>query len=161
MFKVTFKQNPKNSFRLITKVGNETTVMLEGIIDLPDLRKYIPTEVVEWITNQSMVEGYENTASNQLIIYSRGMSKCHPDDKYDVILGERLAESRAKQNIYKFMYYFCKKIFEYFNTALRGNDYVCGDECEPNSLLSDVLKYKKLWWAELDHFEKLRRNNDE
>lgn len=32
---------------------------------------------------------------------STGVARCNPDDDFDVIKGERIAESRAKQNLYK------------------------------------------------------------
>ena len=94
MFKISFKETPKNPSKLVTKMGNETTVMLRGICKLPDFFKYLPEEITDWIGHQIHVEGYEDVANNQLIIYSKGVSKCHPDDKYNTVLGERLAESR-------------------------------------------------------------------
>jgi hypothetical protein len=49
-------------------------------------------------------ELYENIANNTLIIFSQGTSRCMDGDKFDSLLGERLAEARAKYVIYKFFY---------------------------------------------------------
>lgn len=36
--------------------------------------------------------------------FAQGKAKCHPDDKFDLTLGERIAESRASSNLYLKIY---------------------------------------------------------
>ena len=150
MFKVSFKETPKNPSKLVTKMGNETTVMLKGICDLPEFWKYLPEEIVEWITHQKHVEGYEDIAKNQLIIYAKGISKCHPEDKYDTVFGERMAESRAKEFIYKFFYDLTSKLYDYYDRIMFGYPGVVA-EGNNGSLAQDVAKYEKLLNHEKQH----------
>ena len=102
VFKVSFRETDKNPSKAIEKVGRTTTVILKGAVSLPSFWCDIPKEISEWIAGQTKVELYENVANNTLYVYSRGMTRCHEDDKYDSLLGERLAEARAKYFIYKF-----------------------------------------------------------
>ena len=150
MFKVSFKESPKCPSKLVTKMGNETTVMFKGTVSLPPLWKHIPSEVVGWIENQRHIEGYEDIAKNQLIIYSKGVSKCSPNDHYDTILGERLAESRAKYFIYKFIHDLCSRLADYYEKVLYGNSIPIVDT--PNEgLTADISKYDKLCRREKQH----------
>lgn len=145
MFKVSFKETPQNPSKLVTKMGNETTVILKGICDLPAFFEYIPKEISEWIEGQRHIEGYEDIASNQLIIYSKGIARCHPEDKYDSILGERMAESRAKELIYQFFFGLCSRFRDYYCMIVFG-DLKCNAAKVSNDSLTKALNtYKKLW----------------
>lgn len=161
MFKVSFKESPKDPCKLVTKLGNQTTVLLRGTVDIPDFWKYIPNNISEWIAGQKHIEGYEDIAKNQLTIYSRGISKCHPDDHYDTVLGERLAEARAKCFIYRFFYDLTYKLSEYYGTILYGDSCPVVDNSK-DGIIADVMKYEKLYRHELNHQKELiRRDKDE
>ena len=149
LFKVSFKETPKNPSKLVTKMGGETTVMLKGTCDLPEFWKHLPDEIVKWIEGQSHVEGYEDIANNQLIIYAKGVSKCHPEDKYDIVFGERMAEARAKETIYKFFYHLCYKLEEYYQAILFGSDMVVNETKQ--GIMGAAIKYEKLWQHEKHH----------
>ena len=149
MFKVSFKETPKNPSKLVTKMGNETTVMLRGTCKLPDFFKYIPEDIMDWIAHQVHVEGYEDVANNQLIIYAKGVSKCHPEDKYDTVFGERMAESRAKECIYKFFYGLCYRLEEYYQKILFGDNGVVNST--NHGVVGAYIKYEKLWQHEKHH----------
>lgn len=157
MFKVSFKETPKNPTKLVTKLGNETTVMLKGFCKLPNFWKYIPEEISKWIENQSKVEVYEDIVGNQLIIYAKGLSRCHPEDKYDTILGERMAESRAKEIIYTFFFNLSRKLYDYYDRIMFGFPGVVG-EGNNNSLAQDVTKYEKFIHQEKRHQVELLQN---
>ena len=156
LFKVSFKETPKNSSKLVTKIGNETTVMLRGTCDLPAFFKYIPEEIYDWIAHQTHVEGYEDVANNQLIIYAKGVSKCHPEDKYNTVFGERMAESRAKEVIYKFFYDMCCKLEDYYQKILFGSDGIVNTTNQ--GVVGAVIKYEKLWQHEKHHQVELLQN---
>ena len=149
MFKVSFKEAPDNPSKLVTKMGNETTVMLKGTCELPDCWKYLPEEIVKWIEGQSHIEGYEDMADNQLIIYAKGVSKCHPEDKFDTIFGERMAEARAKECIYKFFYGLCYRLENYYQKILFGSDGVVNTTNQ--GVVGAYIKYEKLWQREKQH----------
>lgn len=149
MFKVSFKESPKNHSKLVTKMGNETTVMLRGTCELPEIWKYLPEEIVHWIEGQVHVEGYEDIAKNQLIVYARGISKCHPEDKYDTVFGERMAESRAKEFIYKFFYGLTYRLSEYYGRILYGDGPVV--DTPKQGLMADVVRYEKFLMHERHH----------
>lgn len=149
MFKVSFKETPKNPAKLVTKLGNETTVLLKGTVELPAFWKYLPNEIFELIALQTHIEIYEDISRNQLIIYSNGIAKCHPDDRYDTILGERMAESRAKYNIYKLFYELTYKLSEYYGKILYGDSSIVDTPKE--GLMADVKKYDSLCKREKEH----------
>lgn len=44
---------------------------------------------------------------------SVGISKCHPDDTFDIVVGKRIAESKAKAKMYKTVLKRWKKVFNY------------------------------------------------
>ena len=156
MFKVSFKETPKNPSKLVTKMGNETTVMLRGTCKLPAFWKYIPEDIYKWIEGQRHIEGYEDIANNQLIIYAKGISKCHPEDKYDTVFGERMAESRAKEVIYKFFYNLCYNLNEYYQAILFGSDQIVNET--EQGIVGAAVKYEKLLNHEKQHQVELLQN---
>jgi hypothetical protein len=158
MFKVSFKETPKNPVKLVTKMGNETTILMKGTVGLPAFWKYMPDEICEWVFHQTHIEIYEDISKNQLIIYSKGIAKCHPGDRYDTILGERMAESRAKYNIYKFFYELTYRLSEYYGAILYGNDGPIVDTPK-DGLMADVQKYEKLYQKERAHQIELLKGN--
>jgi len=155
MFKVSFKETPKNPYKLVTKVGGETTVLLKGTVELPAFWKYMPEEICEWIAHQAHIEGYEDTSKNQLIIYSRGIAKCHPEDHYDTVLGERMAESRAKYFIYKFFYDLSVKLSVYYGAILYGTNNAIPPTNNTVGILADLNKYQELCIREELHQSEL------
>jgi hypothetical protein len=154
MFKVSFKETPKQPSKAITKVGLTTTVILRGVIKLPPFWKHMPNDIVEWIGKARKVECYENIVDNTLIIYSTGMSKCRPDDKYDSLVGERLAESRAKTHIYCFFYDLTYKLYNYYSNILFGSEATVSVGA-PGSLERAMYKYEKLYRREIEHQEEI------
>ena len=159
IFKVSFKETPKQPSKAVTKVGLTTTVILRGVIKLPSFWKYMPDDIVDWIGKAKKVEGYENLADNTLIIYSTGVSKCNPDDKYDSLLGERLAEARAKYHIYKFFYDLTSKLYDYYNKIMFGEAEIV-DSGHGSCLERDTDKYEGLCIREAHHIGELLKDNN-
>lgn len=154
IFKVSFKETPKQPSKAVTKVGLVTTVILKGIVDLPEFFDHIPTEIMDWIGHQKKVEIYEDMANHTMQIFSTGMAKCHEDDKYDSLLGERLAEARAKYVIYKFFYDLTSKLYNYYDRIMFGNqDVVCSGT--GSCIAQDIKKYKGLGIREAHHIGEL------
>ena len=154
MFKVSFKETPNSPSKIVTKMGNVTLVMLKGTCKLPDFFKYIPEDVSNWISQQKHVECYEDIVNNELIIYSEGVSKCHPEDKYESVFGERMAESRSKECIYKFLYGLCSRLYAYYDNIMFGYPGVVASGSNL-SLAYALTKYEKLWRHEKQHLVEL------
>lgn len=153
MFKVSFKETPKSPSKLITKSGAVTNCTLMGSVSLPEFFDYLPPHINMWISKVDYVEIYEDVANHKMIIFSSGVAKCSPNDRYDTILGERIAESRAKYCIYKFFYNFTKKVISYYYELILGMP--CEVNCKDGTLASDNIKYEKLMRREEKHLEEL------
>ena len=110
MFKVSFKETDDCPSKLVEKVGKTTTVVYKGIVKLPKFWWYLPKDIMEWVKYRDSLEIYENVANNTLIVYARGKTKCAEGDTYDSLLGERIAEAKAKMVIYKFFADLCQRI---------------------------------------------------
>ncbi len=154
MFKVSFKETENNPSKVVYKAGMITNVILKGTMELPEFWHNIPQEIMEWIAVQRKVELYEDVAHAILIIHSEGKSKCRRDDKYDTLLGERLAEARAKYCIYKFFYDLCARLFDYYNKILFGSAGVV-DSGSGNCIARDLKKYEALCIRESHHIGEL------
>ena len=154
MFKVSFN----DSSRKVFKEGRETTVILRGTVKLPEFWHSLPQSIMDWIANRKNLEVYENLVNNYLIIYSSGISRCHKDDKYDSILGERVAEGRAKLYIYRFFCTLCMKIERYYNKILFGTPIV--DSGDGDCLMADIKKYTDFCIREAHHLGELLKDKE-
>lgn len=165
MFKISFKETP-TPCKTIFKEGRKTTVTYRGIIRLPRLWWYMPPEIRRWVNQCRYVDISENIATNMATIYSIGTSRCREDDKYDTILGERIAEARSKYNMYRFIAELCNKLMLYYNNWMYGIPAL--PEIGPSAvfdakqhryikkgLFSAYIKYWTLESKEIEHIEAL------
>lgn len=154
MFKVSFKETANNPCKVVVKTGRVTRVTLKGSMEIPYFWQLMPAEICEWIAQRNTVELYEDVAKNKILVYSEGISKCKDCDKYDSLLGERLAEARAKYSIYKFLFDLSSKLCNYYNKMLYGTTvFTC--EGSSNSLEGVVWKYRQLCDKEFEHQQTL------
>lgn len=159
IFKVSFKEDKKNPSKVIEKAGGTTIVTLKGVVNLPEFWYNIPKEVHFWISRNTKVEIYEDIANNTLIIFSRGISRCMDGDRYDSLLGERLAEARAKYVIYKFFYDLTSKLHIYYSEIMFGNqEVICSGT--GSCLTQDIKKYEGLCIRESHHIGELLASKD-
>jgi len=154
MFKVSFKETKDNLSKIIEKKGKTTTVTLKGVVKLPAFWESLPKCIYKWLLVVSKIELYENLYDNTLTIFAEGTAMCHEDDKYDSLLGERLAEARAKCKIYKFFFTLCDNLYEYYSTILFGSGGVV-DSGEGDCVAKDLKKYEDLYNREIKHIEDL------
>lgn len=159
IFKVSFKETENNPSKAVYKAGRVTNVILKGTVELPHFWHLIPANICEWVAEQTKVELYEDVAHNILIVHSEGIAKCHEEDKYDSLLGERLAEARAKYCIYKFFYDLTTKLYDYYNRILFGEDGVVDMGCG-SCIAQDVKKYEGLCIREAHHIGELLASKD-
>jgi hypothetical protein len=96
-------------------------------------------------------------SNNILIIHSEGIAKCKEGDKYDSVLGERLAESRAKYCIYKFFYGLTSKLYDYYNKIMFGDAGIV-DGGHGSCLAQDLKKYEGLYIRESHHIGELLKD---
>lgn len=159
LFKISFKDTPKKSAKTVVVANRNVHVLLIGFVKLPKFWKYVPDEIINWITSNSGgdIAGEEDTNANVFNLSVSGHAKCHEDDKFDYEFGVRLAEARAKYRIYRFFYHIAVKLYNYYDEILYGFPGVvdCGSgDC----IASEVLKYEKMCIREAKHIEKLLKD---
>lgn len=158
MFKVSFKEDECPS-KVVEKVGKVTTVMYKGTVKLPKIWWYLPQEILKWIKYRDSLEIYENVANNTLIVYAKGKTKCAEGDTYDSLLGERIAEAKAKMVIYKFFADLCQRIYRYYEELLTGDKSFSIPPVN-EGVAGDLLKYRKLYMIEKEHIKTLVENGN-
>lgn len=160
MFKVSFKEKDNCPSKVVEKIGKKTTVYYKGTVALPKFWWYLPKKIYDWIGNIGSLEIYENMATNELIIYAKGTAKCAEGDTYDSLLGERLAEAKAKLVIYRFFRDLSLKICHYYSDILTGEWGFTGTYLyKDKGLAGDYNKYSKLCKTEEAHIIKLLSND--
>lgn len=153
MYKVSFTDDFKKVERFNNKV---TKVTLKGTIKnawaLDDLN--IPQSIYDWMRN--------NNCKDLDTLEVSGIAIRSDNDKDDPVLGERLAEARAKLKIYKFMRTFCHKMLKYYALKLYGittNSAITlraiDQESYDDSLQKAYKKYSKLVDVENTHIKQL------
>ena len=154
MYKVSFTDD----FKKVKRFGKKVTkVTLEGIINNVYNQNSIsiPTPVFAWMV--------DNIGSHINTIKMTGTAIRNDKDKDNPVLGERLAEARAKLKIYKFMKTFCNKMLKYYKFKLYGtkanNEIIVktnpeGLSCN-DSLLKAYMKYDRLVDVENTHIKQL------
>ena len=152
MYKVSFTDDFKKVERFNNKV---TKVTLKGTIKnayaLDGLN--IPQSFYEW-----MINSWGDTDTIEV----SGIAIRSDKDKDDPVLGERLAEARAKLKIYKLMKTFCYKMLKYYALKLYGiktNNTITVKASEQesynDSLLKAYKKYDRLIDVENTHIKQL------
>lgn len=158
MLKVSFKENAK---KVQVFNNNATVVTLTGIMQCPDfINDCLPTSVYNWINEHPSVEVSETYTTNKgfyYIIIVSGKSVCAEGDTFDVQMGERIAESRAKIKLYKFMHTLCKKLMYCYHGYIYGvpedmGTYKTATLSDYHGGLQDACrKYAELWVKESRH----------
>ena len=156
MYKVSFTDDFKKVERFNNKV---TKVTLKGTIKnawaLDDLN--IPQSIYDWMR--------DNNCKDLDTLEVSGIAIRSDNDKDDPVLGERLAEARAKLKIYKFMKTFCYKMLKYYALKLYGINTknnintitvrAIDQESYDDSLQKAYKKYSRLVDVENTHIKQL------
>lgn len=156
MFKVSFKENPQFPVKKVQRFNDDrvTVVTLKGVTQVPVFLQYfIPHKVFDWTDTLKNVD-VEFTMRRMLITVT-GKSICSKEDKVDRVLGDRIAEARAKLHLYKFMAHFLNKIWTYFIEQLCGTALIkCTVDNEGTNkeyLGKAINKYWRLYKDEQKH----------
>ena len=154
MFKVSFKDTPRDPSKIVVRAGNKISVLLKGTVALPEFFKYIPESIIAWMTEeQKLISGEEDIANNIFHLKVSGHVLCHKDDTFDYVLGERLAEARAKYKMYRFFHTLILKLCTYYSTILYGSDDILATQ--DGGLLKELKKYERLMVKEAQHLQEL------
>jgi hypothetical protein len=157
MLKVSFKDNFK---KVQTFNDKATVVTLTGNVKFPnELFSLIPLNFDTWIFHHPSVEITDSVVKGWTLKVS-GTSICADGDSFNPVIGERIAESRAKLRIYKFMYTLCRKLLQHYFSIMYGNaeiDFASESHIEPQKdcLWVVLKKYKKLIMKESKHLYEL------
>ena len=160
MLKVSFK---KDSKKVQTFYNKATIVTLTGEVRIP--RKVwdaFPRDIIIWVRKHPKID-FDTDKSDlnycPLILEFTGKSICAEGDTFDEVTGYRIAESRAKIKIYKFMHTFCEMLMRYYYNIMYGNTELIIKESHteaPKDCLSlTCKKYTELWLKESHHLGKL------
>ena len=157
MLKVSFK----NDFKKVETFNDKATVVtLTGKMLCPNfMSDCLPTKVWEWIEHHPSIEVSESfmQLGHYYIIKSSGKSVCANGDTFDIKMGERIAECRAKIRIYKFMQTLTKMLLECYHGIAFGEDVAINDMdiCSGNSILYTNTRYTELLEHEKHHLVEL------
>ena len=122
--KVSFKKD-KEVKRYNDRV---TVVTLQGELKLKrEFMNNLPSPVFLWLNKLSNPEVTLSYSTSSLIIISEGKTIRAKEDTDDIVIAERIAESRAKIKLYRFMMKFICNIISYYNTLLYGGNEVTND----------------------------------
>ena len=158
MFKINFKGDFK---KVETFNDGATIVTLTGRMIIPNfIEDCLPNSVWEWVNNHPSVKvlGANLTQYYCWLIKVQGKSVCAKDDTFDVKTGERIAESRAKIKLYKFMQSMTTQLCEYYYALVYGKQgKAVSNFLHPNddSLYATNKRYTGLLDHERHHLIKL------
>lgn len=155
MIKVSFNDySYKKTERFNDKV---TIVTLTGKAKLSDLLVHaMPMKFIKWVGS------YQNPKINYdcmgtMYIIAKGKTVRHDKDKDNPVLAERIAESKAKLKIYRFVFTLIKKYIKTYEKILTGHEgsLIIKDEVAAASLLSTLDKYDGFIIKEVQHLRDL------
>ena len=156
MFKVSFKENPQFPVKKVQRFNDDrvTVVTLKGVTQVPVfLQYYIPCKVFDWTNTLKNVD--VEFVMSKMSITVTGKSICSKEDKVDRVLGDRIAEARAKLHLYKFMAHFLNKVWSYFMEQLCGTaliKYTVDNKGTNKEYLGKAInKYWRLYKDEQKH----------
>lgn len=158
MFKVSFKENKKFPVKKVERIEHtrETIVTLKGTVKLPlFLQCYIPSSVLEWMDTCKNVQ--VELTMTQMHLTIRGKARRSENDTDNPVFGERIAECRAKINLYKYIATLCCMITRCYEKFLYGDNALVLKEAivHMDNIDSALRKYNRLWNSEYEHLQNL------
>lgn len=156
MLKVSFKDKEGCPAKKVEVFNDKATVVtLTGVVKAPEWWWKIPKEIHKWMVNHPSVEVCDNLLGN-VTVKVIGKSICSDEDEFNPVLGERIAEARAKKKLYGFMLTLTKKIICYYHNLLYGKFAVKVEgESADSCIYKEMEKYSVLYSAELEHLRNL------
>lgn len=161
MIKVRFDvDNAKEVHYFNDKV---VTVTLTGRITEDSFNDF-PFSIIESMYLSDNPRFYHSVANNSEIVTVQGKAMKTDGDSFDPVVGERIAEGRAKLKLYNTIKSIAKKYIQYHMETIMGKndeeriDWVnilSHNYSYPCSIMQDYIKYEKLATKEREHLEEL------
>ena len=158
MIKVSFKGD---FMKVNTFNGKCVVVTMIGKMTMPiDLWQIFPNDVANWMWNHPSIDVRVYGGDGLRLEFS-GKAVCHDEDSFNEETGKRIAESRAKIRLYKFIHTLLYKLHVYYFGITFGDRYaLCdigelADYSKPGGIFEEMGKYKSLLDKETLHLEKL------
>lgn len=160
MLKVSFEKDGNIPIKEVQTFNDKVTIVaLHGIVRLPEFLRCIPKKIHDWMYTCQNVGVYPEIFN--LYVTSTGKAKRADGDTHNPILAERIAESRAKMYMYKFMRDFCQKLMGYYNTVVFGKAVTTTTlKHNDNTVYSALWKYRELYYKEKQHLATLIHESD-
>lgn len=161
MFKVSFK---KDCMKVQTFNDKATVVTIVGEMTIPsEVWTAFPDKITDWMWQHPSIDATWGTCtkSEEVIrLEFSGKSVCAEGDTFDENIGKRIAESKAKVKLYKFVHNLCEMLMKYYYGIMYGNaefDIIreSHEEAPKNCLYLTCKKYRDLWIKESYHLGKL------
>ena len=159
MFKISFRDFDGPSKKVQTFNDRVTIVTLKGRMALPNWWYNIPSNILDWVRRHPSIDAWESLANNELVIVVQGKTIRAEEDEDNPVIAERIAESRAKIRLYKFMKTLCNMLINHYYGIVFGNqeyDMRCNILEAPKDCIDAAeTKYIALYTKELHHLGKL------
>lgn len=161
MLKVSFK---KDCMKVQTFNDRATVVTMVGQMTVPvSLWQIFPEDIAHWMWNHQEIDatwGACNKDKEVIRLEFSGKSVCAEEDIFNAVTGQRIAESRAKIKLYKFMHNLCESLMKYYYAIMYGNaefDVIRESHMEApkDCLYLTCKKYRELWIKESNHLVEL------
>jgi hypothetical protein len=150
MIKVSFKESKE-----VQKFNDKVTlVTLYGKTKYCGKINFLPMEIVKWVHTHPIVDNI-SFGLGSIHIKATGKTVRSDADKDNPILAERIAESRAKIKVYKFMHTLCNKLYKYYCKVAFGQIDFVPAYYVSGSLYRELQKYYSLLLKESLHLEDL------
>ena len=157
MFKVSFKDD---CMKVQTFNDRATIVTMVGQMSFPtELWSVFPNKITNWMWHHPSVDASWGTCTkeNEVIrLEFSGKSVCSNDDIFSAETGRRIAESRAKIRLYRFMFNLCGQLATHYTALLYGHCVTkAGADVINDGIIKDLKKYQELCIKESHHLGKL------
>lgn len=156
MLKVRIKDKTTRRFNdkatVVTITGSLPMFLGDSVIKWHAL----PNDVDKWIASLANIEISEDWASCHLILKVQGKAVKADEDKDNPSLAEKIAESRAKLKLFKFLDKFIEKLMKAYQKQLYGDSRLMAYSVpDPNCLYASKCKYARAVSKEKWHLQKL------
>jgi hypothetical protein len=161
MFKVSFKDD---CMKVQTFNDRVTIVTMVGQMSFPTkLWSVFPDKIADWMWQHPIIDASwgKCTKENEVIrLEFSSKAVCSEEDTFNAETGRRIAESRAKIKLYKFLHNLCEMLMKNCYDIMYGNAEIgtvreSHIEASKDCLYLTCQKYRELWIKESHHFGKL------
>lgn len=152
MIKISFKDSKFHEPKVVTRIGKTMRVTLDGVL-LWELWSDIPFSIKAWAHTRRGINIFTSEGTTYIMV--SGSAACHKEDKFDYVVGERLAEARAKIKLYSFIVELLQKVSSYYLKLIFGYEIVSTIAPIGPCIAKDIERYAGLRKHEVEHLEAL------